>query len=409
MVSRFFLKLSLLVILPLAVVALLLSLATSPRPSVAGGADVAVSDLERGRQVWSTLGLRNLREGQERQVRLSERDLNLGLNTLAGRLGLEGIAVDISRDRMEVGISRRVPQLPGTRYMNMKMVLAQDGARLTPVELRVGTVPLPAALAGRLLGWGMDLWPAAAQYKAAWDMLRSARLEKDQIALGFVWRGQHLEQAMERGAGLDPGAVDAYRQRLASVRERDFGLLLGQVFSLARERSTKGDAVAENRAALTALAERALGQRLVSVRGLNGLGRRGSVHLRGRQDFAQHFALSAFLAATGGGGLSDAAGLFKELRDASEGSGFSFNDLAADRAGSRLGEMGTRSGRDAARFQERLAGITDAGVFFPRVDDLPEFMHQAEFQSRFGGVGAPAYKAMEEKIERRIAALPLYH
>lgn len=405
---RFLLKLSLLVVLPLAVLALLLSLATAPRPSVVRGADLAVADLERGRQVWSALGLKHMREGQERQVRFSSQDLNLGLNYLAGRLGLEGAAVSVAKDKLVIRASQRLPELPVPRYLNMEVTLAQEGDQLAPTGLRVGTVPLPAALAGQLLGWGLALSPVAPQYVVARDMLRSARLGQDQVTLSFVWRGQALEQAMVKGAGLDADALDIYRQRLAALPERDLALLLGETFTLARERSKTGDPVAENRAALTALAERALGQRLVSVRGLQGLGRRSSVHLKGRQDFAQHFALSAFIAATGGEGLSDVAGLYKELRDARGGSGFSFNDLAADRAGSRLGETSTHSAREARRVQGVLAGVKDAGVFFPRVDDLPEFMRQVEFERRFGGVDAPPYKAMAEKIEARIAGLQLY-
>jgi hypothetical protein len=208
--------------------------------------------------------------------------------------------------------------------------------------------------------------------------------------------------------GLDAQALEAHRQHLAGQPGRDFAVLLGRVFEHARQRSAQGDPVSENRAALTALAERALGTRLVTVQGVSGARPGGGLRLAGRADFAQHFALSAFLAATGGEGFSDLAGLYKELRDAREGSGFSFNDLAADRAGSRLGEASTRSAAEARRIQAALAGAKEAGAFFPRVDDLPEFMGQSEFERRFGGVDAPAYKAMAERIEKRIAALPLY-
>jgi hypothetical protein len=60
------------------------------------------------------------------------------------------------------------------------------------------------------------------------------------------------------------------------------------------------------------------------------------------------------------------------------------------------------------KLQSRLAGVADANVFFPVVRDLPEFMQQAEFQRRFGGVGQPAYQRMVEQIEARIAGVPLY-
>ncbi len=82
--------------------------------------------------------------------------------------------------------------------------------------------------------------------------------------------------------------------------------------------------------------------------------------------------------------------------------------LAADRAGSRFGEACTRSPAWAGALQSRLAGIGKSDRFFPAIGDLPEFMAQAEFQRRFGGVGQPAYQRMEAEIERRIAGLAIY-
>ena len=44
----------------------------------------------------------------------------------------------------------------------------------------------------------------------------------------------------------------------------------------------------------------------------------------------------------------------------------------------------------------------------PDTAGLPERMNQAEFARRFGGVGQPAYRKMEQEVERRIGALALY-
>jgi len=87
---------------------------------------------------------------------------------------------------------------------------------------------------------------------------------------------------------------------------------------------------------------------------------------------AQHFLISAGIAAAGGSRLADAVGLFKELDDSRSGSGFSFTDLAADRAGVRFAESAT--GPNAARLQGLLADKAEESLFMPRVRDLPEFM-----------------------------------
>jgi hypothetical protein len=130
------------------------------------------------------------------------------------------------------------------------------------------------------------------------------------------------------------------------------------------------------------------------------------VQLRQRHDFAQHFLISALIAAEAGTPLADAVGLWKELADArSGGSGFSFNDLAADRAGTRFGELAVG---DAARLQQRLAaGLSDADLL-PQVSDLPEHLPEAEFVARFGGVGGAGYQRLLATIESRIDALPVF-
>ena len=62
----------------------------------------------------------------------------------------------------------------------------------------------------------------------------------------------------------------------------------------------------------------------------------GEPTMRGRRDLAQHFFVSAHLTASTGAEAAQAAGLAKELVDAQRPSGFSFADLAADRAGARF-------------------------------------------------------------------------
>jgi len=136
--------------------------------------------------------------------------------------------------------------------------------------------------------------------------------------------------------------------------------------------------------------------------------RRLSPTLQGRRDFAQHFMTSALVAALAGTALSDAIGIYKEVDDARGGSGFSFTDLAADRAGTRFGARSVRSAADARAIQDAARdGLADAGLM-PPVRDLPEHMAEAEFRRRFGGLDDPRYLRIAEEIERRLDTLTLY-
>jgi len=82
-------------------------------------------------------------------------------------------------------------------------------------------------------------------------------------------------------------------------------------------------------------------------------------------------------------------------------------DIATDRAGVRFGETAVKSAT-AQKLQMKVgAGIVEKD-FMPATADLPEFMTEAEFKRRFGGVDGAEYKKMMAEIERRVAALALY-
>ncbi len=410
MKMRLLLWLLFLLVTGLATLIFLLALATSRTPGIEHPTRISLADLDRGRRIIESLDLKHLQEGQARQLNFAAQDLELALNWLAGSLGRGGADVVIDGKSLEIRASLRLYTLP--RYLNLTLNFRPAGKVLQPARLLLGKVPLPAELTGKLLSALLALSPASEQYQVLRSMLRGARIWPGQLQLDLVWQGEAMKKAMASSAwspsGIDSAALEPYRERLAGVSGRDFAKLLGVAFALAKQRSVQGDPVAENRSAITVLAETALGGRLFASPQDLKPRRKGGAVLMGREDFAQHFALSAFLSVVGGEGVSNLAGLYKELRDARQGSGFSFTDLAADQAGSRLGDHATRSPELARRLQTRLAGSQDAGLFFPKVQDLPEFMNQSQFERRFGGVGQPAYQAQIKEIEARIARLPVY-
>ena len=106
---------------------------------------------------------------------------------------------------------------------------------------------------------------------------------------------------------------------------------------------------------------------------------------------------------------SDAAGLLKEELDADGGSGFSFGDLLADRAGTTLrGRRDARRRVRAARCSSGWPAASAVDDFFPPAADLPEGIPDAELQSRYGGVGGPLYRQKTAEIERRLARCAAY-
>ena len=122
--------------------------------------------------------------------------------------------------------------------------------------------------------------------------------------------------------------------------------------------------------------------------------------LNGRADWPRHFAVSAALAVIGHPIVSDAGGLMKEQLDSlTRGSGFSFGDLAADRAGIRFALSATRSNAAAASMQTRLQGAFTQKDFFPLEVRFPEDLSVEEFRQKYGNVGSERYRSTVSDID----------
>jgi hypothetical protein len=130
--------------------------------------------------------------------------------------------------------------------------------------------------------------------------------------------------------------------------------------------------------------------------------------LRGRDDWTQHFFVSAALTVLSAQAPSDAIGLFKEELDAGGGSGFSVGDLLADRAGTTFALLATQDDAAARSLQTRLAAGFRVNDFFPEAADLPENIQAAELEARYGGTGGLLFRQYAAEVERRLWSCPGY-
>jgi hypothetical protein len=117
-----------------------------------------------------------------------------------------------------------------------------------------------------------------------------------------------------------------------------------------------------------------------------------------------HFVVSAGLEVLANSGVSFTAGEFKELLDSAGRSGFSFADLAADRAGLRFAALATEPAT-ARHVQQILRQIVDETTYFPSIEGLPEGLSQQEFEEIYKDVDSAMYRSLLDEIDRRIEAL----
>ena len=402
--------------LPLAAIAAIY-LAVDLQPTVRRAAEITPASIQRARQILEQNGPRKSAHRASQSITFNQQDLDLAANYLAHFYANGGARLALRSGKVDLTASLRPPKIPFVFYFNVVALLSGGSPSLQFEELRVGRLPIPGFVGDWLMTQvGVQLIGKEV-FDATNNSIKRVEIKNSQLIVAYEWPAN---QAGKLGAAMispdDQERLRAYQERLAlinsSPKTKSISLaeLLVALFELAASRSQQNSAVGENRAAIIVLAFYVNGQSLGMLLPAATDWPRPTerqVTLNGRDDFAKHFIISAALAASARSSLANAVGLHKEIADSRGGSGFSFNDLAADRAGTRLGEIAAAIAT-AKKFQQRLsAGIAEKDIM-PATADLPEFMQEAEFKRRFGGVDGPEYKKMMADIDRRIAALPLY-
>ena len=277
----------------------------------------------------------------------------------------------------------------------------------------VGGVDVPGWLAKEAIRWAAGNWPGLEGERVERAAVRVLESYPDRLELVCAWPGSPVRHLRVRaGAASDRSWPATYAERVAAWVAAGDGprapilALLKSLFGEAATRTAAGaDPVIENRAAILVSAAQAFG--CTPVEGGRTV-RRVTPALHRRDDLGRHFIASAALSVLLDRGFSDSVGLDKEVNDSREVSGFSFPDLAANRAGARFGDLATASARSARRVQvwlEQAASDTD---IMPEVRDLPEHLPEAVLKRRFGEPGAQEYQRVVQEIEARIASVPLY-
>ncbi len=414
---RFLLKLVLylIVLLPFALVAAAY-FAVEKTALIETQVKLTSTEIGRAKAILNRHDPRDLRDGEVRTVTIRKRDLDLAVNYFVYLIGRGGAAVELHDGSVKVQATARLPKNPVGEYLNVETGWSETSDLPKVDHLRIGRLTVPGWLANQVLALTIKGLYNRTGHNLRSDLIRQVAIKSSGLSVTYEWDSQ-LTDVVRTSlvSAQDQDRLAIYNQRLVEVVSSGRGPIkmvdiLQPLFQLGEEQSKSSDSATENRAAIIVLTAYVDGldlQRLAPQAGSWPKAPKREVRLRGRRDFAQHFMISASLSMAGGNVFSDAVGLLKEIEDSRGGSGFSFNDLCADKAGTRFGERATAFTR-ASEVQTRAArSLTESDVM-PKVSDLPEHMSEAEFERRFGGVDSPRYNAMIAEIDRRVERLPLY-
>ena len=427
MLRRLLIVLAVLVIQVVLAVIVITALAVKPAdPAMPPPPAITVADLDRLRALLPGGDPRKLVDGRPIAIRLGARDIDLLLQQALARLPqLRGARAQATLDdgwgllRLSLAIPPIGP-LGDTIPMSVRL-RAADGT-LSIVEARIGSIPLPGWLVEGALRVGPSLLPPSSARHVAqglrelWESTRGWSIAAQRLEFGYLPQ-RDLARRLASG-GRDLVLPPAERARighylahagwLASASGRPSQSMLVMLRDMTAEAESRtragGEALAESRAAVLALAIYAVGRTELAARALGvaaPAGRAVPITLLGRPDLAQHWLVSAALALESDARTADTIGVFKEILDSRGGSGFSFADLAADRAGVRFGEAARA---DPRRWQARVATTGRESDLMPAIDLLPEGLQEPEFLRRFQARDNEAWARMRGEIERRISA-----
>lgn len=299
-------------------------------------------------------------------------------------------------------------------FINLELHLVQRQQKVNLDSIKIGKIKIPASVAKKITGFLTRKLPQISDIKLLLAE-NNVRLISKAIVKGD---GNHLIHEREN--------VNLNRNNRAKKRFHDYLTIASQwskksnnrlidllrtLFQYAYDQSTVKTAVSENQTLLKVAAILVNHRHSLEILGRHFAGGNYNpkiIALQGRHDLAQHFIVAAAISATGNQTLANNLGLFKELSDFDTGSGFSFSDLAADRAGSHFGNLAVKTSKMARQIQNIMKDLDDENSIMPNVTDLPDHLGKHVFDREYGGIMGRGYRKMEELIEHKINACPLY-
>ena len=400
--------------------ALLIVFGISDTPTVAIGWTLTHDDIVRAKKI--------LYEGSKTKpdeigtIELTQPDINLAANYLFNRYRKSAVKIELKDNIIRFVVTMTLPKNYLGQYLNISFRFGNEGNNELPSlkKFKAGELLLPAKFSAFVIDNIIRHTSLNEYFILATRPIRSIIIDQEKVTISYHSSLENLIQAQNVLAdGGKNNDLDIYQQKLTDVIAQhdstwrlSLADLLKPLFTLAYQRSNLENAIDENKMAIITInnyVNRKETKKFLSLplATLN-TDKRYPTFLYKRIDLAQHFIGSAAITASMNNQISKTVGEEKELSDAQGGSGFSFVDLAADKAGTRFGEMATSSPESARKLQKKISEIKDYTDFMPDPSDLPEHMDDTEFKRRFESVDSAIYQELSKKIDERIIATPIY-
>lgn len=400
-------------------------------PWVQPGHELTYDNIERARRLIKDNRPHHLYSSRKKTAQISEPDINLLLDyAVSHGLDISGLFVQARLDhRKAKGVATfKLPKQFFGQYINLAVTVKEKKPLPGLVLVEIGQINIPGAVIQPVITFLHKLLLKTKFYATIWGYTKN--IEQITLQSGMATLHYYLDyrivQEMKRSGRqlLLPmkrqHKLLVYHNYLADLTrdikndENAFIELIKKMMAFAAENSeTTGTPITENRTVIQVLSLYVTGHNLnplldPSLSSDVKRARRIRLQFYGRTDLPKHFIVSAALAVSGGSKLADFIGIAKEVEDSDGGSGFSFADLAADKAGIRFGEMAIRSDSHALVFQKNAVRIDDQADIIPSISNLPEGITKLEFKKSYKDLDSAAYRLVNAEIDDRISRCLFY-
>ena len=424
-------------------------LITAPTPLLKPNPEINAQQVTKARTALGRIARQLKGDDDKLDVVINQDEIDGLANLAASTLKRTRIEAFIQNQQLTAAVSFQPYESRPQLFINAYCTFSQGTLEFKVEYCQVGQLPISASVANWLISKGLtkllgpELGPSfervAKQIDINDDQLRlftqrPEQFNKHKLKQSLVAVSQSVTSDY-LGIELNPESFTAYvevlkaiqipNQSLAYYTQPLFEEVKNRTANLKqiaayRKRTSAGDVgkintsieIIENRAAIWALASFFGDPRFAQFAGLNFNKSSKSPYtptLSGRTDLALHFLYSAVLDQIGGSDFGFKIGELKELNDSDfGGSGYSFADLAADKAGIMFSQRLTASTSSAMTAQQYLANKHTENSYFPSIDNLPENLSYQELSDQIGTINSNSYKQLTEIVRQRIESLSLY-
>ena len=361
-----------------------------------------------------------------KNITMNEKNINQSARVFLSHFGNTPVNIRFKKGHADISASPEVPLLPVKLFSNIQLSLSYQKNEISFKKIYIGYLPIPEKLLELALPYAQTL--VQNKYPEHYRLLSNIEkvdFTEKHVSVTYHWDRSFANLAKKFGKDIllsknEQKLIAIYYEQLSKIprqylrKKTSIHKIFQPLFIFTKQRIEQGnDPVTEHKAALLTLGVFASGvriNRLLKTENNKYLRHLhyGQLTLSGRSDLMRHFLISAALTVSTNKSLTDMIGLSKEIEDSDGGSGFSFVDLLADRAGVAFAKQATTPDTALSFLDKMIKPGLSPTDFMPTEIGLPESIMQSDFKRIYNNTKSEQYRLMENEISLRISALPLY-